>query len=129
VATAEQLAERASPHLPAGSEVRQAFVCQTASSFALFVINWMTALTMPWITYRCVAVTQDAIYVLDAPSISGGANPRSIVATLPRRTRLGPVSGRWGQFTLLGQRHWIKERFQPQIVAADAEAGFTDNPT
>lgn len=125
MATVEQLAERASLHLPAGSGVRQVFVCQTASSFALFAVNWMTGLTMPWITYRCVAVTPDAIYVLDAPALSGGANPRSIVATLPRRTRLGPVSGRWGQFTLLGQRHWIKERFQPQITAADAEAGFT----
>ena len=129
MATPQHLAERASPHLPEGSEIRQAFVCQTASHFALFVINWLTALTMPWITYRCVVVTQDAIYVLDAPRISGGANPRSIVATLPRHTRLGPVSGRWGQFTLLGQRHWIKERFQPQIIAADAEAGFTDNPS
>lgn len=129
MARVEQLAERACRFRPVGSEVRQAFVCQTASSSALFVINWMTGLTMPWITYRCVAVTRDLIYVLDAPSLSGGANPRSIVATFPRRTRLGPVSGRWGQFTLLGQRYWIKERFQPQIVAADAEAGYTDNPT
>lgn len=127
MATVQQLAERAYVYLPVGSEVRQAFVCQTASNFALFVVNWMTGLTLPWITYRCVAVTEDAIYVLDAPKPSGGATPRSIVATLPRRTRLGPVSGRWGQFTLSGQRYWVKRRFQPQIAAADTEV--TDLPT
>src|SRR4051794_23877559 len=110
VATAQQLRERATPLLPPGSEVRHAFVCQTASNFLIFVINWLTGLTMHWITYRCIAITQDAIYVLDAPSLSGGANPRSIVATVPRQTQLGPVEGRWGQFTLVGERYWIKRR-------------------
>jgi hypothetical protein len=103
VATVEQLKDRATPLLPPASEVRQAFICQT---------------------YRCVAVTQDAIFVLDAPRLSGGANPRSIAARLPRHTQLGPVQGRWGQFTLLDRTHWIKRRFQDQIAAADAEAGF-----
>ena len=125
MASVEQLAQRSVPLLPTGSEVRQAFVCQTASSFFLFVINWFTGISMFWITYRCVAVTQDAIYVLAAPRLSGGANPRSVVATLPRHTQLGPAVGRWGQFGLLGERYWIKKRFQPQITAADADAGFT----
>ena len=124
MATTHQLKRRAAAVLPPGSEVRQAFICQTAASFALFVINWMTGLTMPWITYRCIAITQDAIFVLDAPRLSGGATPRSVVARLPRHTPLGPVQGRWGQFTLLGQRYWIKRRFQDQIAQADAEAGF-----
>lgn len=87
--------------LPPGSQVRQAFICQTAPNFAFFLINWATGLTMFWIKYRCVAVTRDAIYVLDSYKLSGGANPRSVVGTLPRHTQLGPVSGRWGQLTLL----------------------------
>ncbi len=125
MATVQQLAERSARLLPPGSEVREAFVCQTAPNFALFVINWLTGLTMFWITYRCVTVTQDAIYVLDAPRLSGGANPSSIVATVPRHTQLGPVAGQWGQIALLGERYWVKKRFQPQIIAADADAGFT----
>ena len=84
----------------------------------------MTGLTMPWITYRCVAITQDAIFVLNAPRLSGGANPRSVIARLPRHTQLGPVQGWWGRITLLGQTYWIKRRFQDQIAAADAEARF-----
>ncbi len=80
---------------------------------------------MFWIKYRCVAVTQDAIYVLESSKLSGGAKPQSLVGTLPRQTRLGPVSGRWGQVNLLGERHWVHKRFHHDVAAADYEAGFT----
>jgi hypothetical protein len=80
---------------------------------------------MFWIRYHCVAVTQDAIYVLVGSRLSVGANPKSVMGTLPRHTQLGPVSGRWGQVNLFGERHWVKRRFQAEIAAADAEAGFT----
>jgi len=56
------------------------------------------------ITYRCVAITQDAIFVLNAPRLSGGANPRSVIARLPRHTQLGPVQGRWGSSLSLARR-------------------------
>lgn len=124
MATPKALVERSAPLLPPGSQVRQAFICQTAPNFAFFLNNWATGLTMFWITYRCVAVTQDAIYVLDSTKLSGGARPVSIAGTLPRHTQLGPVSGRWGQLTLLGTRYWVKKRFQGEIAAADAEEGF-----
>jgi hypothetical protein len=125
VASPQGLAERSAPLLPPGTQVRQAFICQTAPNFVFFLINWATGLTMFWIKYRCVVVTQDAIYVLGSPRLSGGAKPTSIVGTLPRHTQLGPVSGQWGQLNLFGERHWVKKRFQPEITAADAEAGFT----
>jgi hypothetical protein len=128
VATPKVLAERSVPLLPPGSQVRQAFICQTAPHFAFFLDNWATGLTMFWITYRCVAVSQDAIYVLDSDKLSGGAKPTSIAGTLPRHTQLGPVSGGWGQLTLLGKRHWVKKHFQAEITASDAEAGFTYRP-
>jgi hypothetical protein len=125
VAPRSDLVERSAPLLPPGSQVRQAFICQTAPNFGFFLITYATGLTMFWIKYRCVVVTQDAIYVLDSSKLSGGAEPRSIVGTLPRRTRLGPVSGRWGQLNLLGERHWVHKRFHAEIADADAEAGFT----
>ena len=124
MASVKDLVERSTPLLPPGSQVQQAFICQTGSNFAVFIINWATGLTMPWIAYRCVAVTQDAIYILNSPSLWGGAKPTSILNTLPRHTQLGPVSGRWGQVTLLGQRHWVKRRFQAEVAAADSDAGF-----
>lgn len=117
--------ERSAPFLPAGSEIRQVFICQAAPGFTLFLITYFTGLTMFWIRYRCVAVTQDAIYVLESSKLSGGARPQSLAGTLPRRTQLGPVSGRWGEISLLGQRHWVHKRFHRDIAAADEEAGFT----
>jgi hypothetical protein len=119
------LVERAAPFLPEGSEIQQVFICQTAPSFAFFLVTYLTGLTMFWIKYRCVAVTQDAIHVLESSKRSGGAKPQSLVGTLPRHTQLGPVSGRWGQVNLFGERHWVHKRFHPDIAAADHEAGFT----
>jgi hypothetical protein len=122
------LVKQSAPFLPTGSQIRQAFICQGAPSFAFFLITYATGLTMFWIKYRCVAVTQDAIYVLNSSRLSGGARPTSIAGTLPRHTQLGPVSGRWGQLDLLGERQWVHIRFHAEIAAADADAGFTYPP-
>ncbi|MFI6166370.1 hypothetical protein ACIBCN_06235 [Nocardia sp. NPDC051052] len=120
----KDLVEHSAPFLPAGSQIRQAFICQAAPSFLFFVFAYLTGLTMLWIEYRCVAVTSDAIYVLASSKPSGGAKPRRLLGTMPRNTRLGPVSGRWGQLSLLGERHWVHRRFFDQIADADREAGF-----
>jgi hypothetical protein len=112
----KDLVERSAPFLPAGSEIRQVFICQIAPNFVFFLITYLTGLTVFWIKYRFVAVTQNAIYVLESSKLVG---------VLPRRTQLGPVSGRWGQVNLLGERHWVHNRFHPNVTAADCEAGFT----
>jgi hypothetical protein len=118
----KDLIEHSLPFLSAGSEIRQAFLCATSPSFAFMILTYLTGLGMFWIKYRCVVVTSDAIYVLDSSKFSGGAKPKSLVATLPRHTRLGPVCGRWAQVTLLDERHWVHKRFHDQIAAADHEA-------
>ena len=120
-----KLAERSAPFLPPGSEIHQAFICQTAPSPWFFLVTYLTMLTIFWVRYRCVAVTEDAIYVLEGSKLSGGAQPRSLVGTLPRQTRLGPVAGRWARIDLLGERHWVHKRFHEAVTAADHDAGFT----
>ena len=111
------------PFLPAGSQIRQAFIAQAAPSFFFFIVTYLTGI-MSKNKYRCVAVTEDAIYVLDATKWSGGAKPRELVGRMPRHTRLGPVSGRWTRIDLLGERHWVHHRFRDQIAAADRDGGF-----
>jgi hypothetical protein len=118
------LVKRSAPFLPPGSHIRQIFVCQTTPYFWLVVVNYFTFLTIFWIQYRCVAITDDAIYVLESTKFSGGSKPRSLLGVLPRKTQLGPVSGRWGQIELLGKRHWVHKRFHHVIDAADREAGL-----
>jgi hypothetical protein len=102
VAPRRDLVERSAPFLPPGSEIRQACIAQAAPSFILFIITYLTGLTMFWIKYRCVAITQDAIYVLESTKLSGGARPHSMVGTMPRRTQLGPASGRWAKSSCSG---------------------------
>lgn len=106
------------PFLPAGADIQQAFIAQSAPSFAYFVLTYLTGF-MGRNTYRCVAVTGDAIYVLDSTKWSGGAKPCRLAGEMPRSTRLGPVSGRWARVELLGQTHWVHRRFFNQIAAAD----------
>lgn len=118
------LVQRAAPLLPVGSEIRQVFICQSAPSFWYFLVTYVTGLTMFVNKYRCVAVTWQAIYVLESSKFSGGASPRRLVGTMPRQTRLGPVSGRWATLNILGERHWVHKRFHGQIAAADREAGL-----
>jgi hypothetical protein len=115
---------RAMPLLPGGGEIRQAFIYQSAPSFAFFAVTYFTGLTL-WNRYRCVVVTPDGIHVLESTKASGGANPRRLLATLPRHTRLGPASGRWAELNIIGERCWVHTRFHDQIAAADREAGFT----
>jgi hypothetical protein len=117
------LVERAMPFLPAGSEIRQAFIGQAAPSFFYFIVTYLTGLTFRN-KYRCVVVTPEVIYVLDSTKWSGGAKPQALVGQMPRRSRLGPVSGRWAEVQLLGERHWVHKRFHGQVAAADHEAGF-----
>ena len=121
----QDLMDHSAPFLPEGSEISQIFICQAAPSFVFFLITYLTGLTMFSIKYRCVAITPEAIYVLESSKLSGGAKPQSLVGTLPRHTQLGPVSGRWAQVNLLGERHWVHKRFHDVITAADHEAGFT----
>jgi hypothetical protein len=59
------LVERALPFLPAGSEIRQSFIGQTAPNFFYFILTYLTGLMIRY-KYRCVAVTPEAIYVLDS---------------------------------------------------------------
>jgi hypothetical protein len=84
-------------------------------------VTYLSGLTMPWIRYRCVAVTDDGIHVLEASKPSGGARPVSLAGSMPRSTRLGPVSGRWAPVQLLGERYWVHQRFHAEVRAADAE--------
>ena len=119
----EDLVEHALPFLPDGSQIEQVFICQTAPCFIFFIITYLTGLTIFWNKYRCVAVTRDAVYVLESSRLSGGARPQALIGTLARHTKFGPVSGRWARINILGQRHWVHRRFHDAVAAADQEAG------
>ena len=43
MASVKDLMERSTPLLPPGSQVQHAFICQTGSNFAVFIINGLRA--------------------------------------------------------------------------------------
>ena len=122
VASVRDLAERSRPLLPPGSEVRHAFLCQTAPNFGFFLVNWATGLTMHWIKYRCVSITDDAIYVMDSPRLSGGRQTHIRSRGVTRRTDSDLSRDAGGRSPSLVSS--LGEKAVPgPITAADAEAG------
>ena len=117
MALEDKLAARSQPLLPPGSRIRHAFVCQTRPRPSYVTINFLTYFL---ISYRIVCITDDAIYVLRSSKLR--LEPREVLAILPRRTQLGPVSGTWTEIQLMGQRHWVNMRFYRHIEDADYEA-------
>jgi hypothetical protein len=111
------LATRCQPFLPPDSQIRQVFLAQTGPSPWFFLLTYLILFA---IQYRLVCVTDDGIYVLRASKFL--VKPKELIATLPRQTRLGPVSGLWGQMQLMGERHWVHKRFHKDVNAADAAA-------
>lgn len=72
---------------------------------------------------RCVAVTDDAIYVMEGTRASGGAKPTRLLGVMSRSTRFEPAAGLyWRKVTLLGQRSWVHPPYVKQVLAADQEA-------
>lgn len=118
MALRDKLAARSQPLLPPGSNIRHTFACQTGPNPWFFLLTYLIFF---WIQYRIVAVTDDAIYVMRSSKFT--LKPKEVLATLPRQTRLGPVSGLWGKLDLMGQTHWVHKRFHKDIEAADDEAG------
>jgi hypothetical protein len=117
MALRDKLITRSQPLLPEGAVIRQAFSCQTGPNPMWAAI---TAFIFVSIKYRIVAVTDDAIYVMDSSKLK--LAPKQIIATLPRSTRIGPVSGLWTRVQLGDERVWINKRFRKDVEAADAAA-------
>jgi hypothetical protein len=117
MALRNKLADRSQPFLPPGSQIRHVYYCQTGPSPWFFLLTYLIIFA---IQFRIVVVTDEAIYVLRSSKFL--IKPKELVATLPRQTQLGPVSGLWAKTDLLGERHWVHKRFHKDVQAADAVA-------
>ena len=46
-----------------------------------------------------------------------------VVKRLPRRTHIGPVSGRWAMISLNGEEMWVRRKYHVEVEAADNAIG------
>jgi hypothetical protein len=124
VALRDKLAERSQPLLPPGTQIRQVFMCQSGPNPKwMFLTVWVLLAAK----YRIVCVTDQGIYVLRQSKLQ--VKPKELLATLPRRQQLGPLSGAlWGEFNLMGERHWVHRRFFDDVAAADQALAMAAPP-
>jgi hypothetical protein len=105
--------------LEPGEEVQAIFGAQTGPSPYFLFLAYIFVF---WFKYFLVVVTDRRILLARA-SIWRTTQAQEVVATYPRETRLGPVSGLWGKIELGGNRYWVHKRFHSDVAAADAKAG------
>ena len=86
------IADRATAFLPPRSEIKQVFVSRTAPHFVYFLAAYLFSAFVK-VSFRCVAVTDDAIYVMDGTRSSGGARPTRLLGVMRRSTRFEPAAG------------------------------------
>jgi hypothetical protein len=118
MALRDKLIERSRSYLEDGEQVEQVFLAQTGPTPWLMAL--IGAIAMAFATKRRIVLVTDRAIVLLHASAWTGTTPKSVVARLPRQTRIGPLSGVWGKTELNGQRTWINKRFFKDVEAADA---------
>jgi hypothetical protein len=107
------------PFLPPGEPVQAVFCGQTANQYLAYLGGiWFFLLNR----YRIVVVTSQRMVVLDTGKMSM-AKCRSVVAELPRSTRLGPPSGMWHVIEYGdGQKLRVHRKFFKVLTDVDATA-------
>lgn len=119
-----RMIERAEPLLPSGTQIRQIVTASTRSPFLWIGLAILLAILPGTLVFamisknRMIAVSQDAIYVLDCGHF--GYRPKGVLRVLPRATRLGPAGGLWTKINAGPEKLWAGN--PAEITAADAEA-------
>lgn len=114
----EKAAKNVQPLLEDGEVLQTAFPAQGGINPNLLILTGYLAAF--WLAkYVVVAVTDRRIAVFKASPMST-TKPKELIASYPRETRLGPVSGLWGKIELGGTRYYVHRRFHRDIQTADA---------
>lgn len=117
----DRIRETAQPFLEPGENVQATFAAQTGPNPKWF---FLTVLIMFFAKYFAIVVTDRRILVLRTSSFRPAA-AKDVAATASRETKLGPVSGLWGEITLDGAKYYVHRRYFKDVEAADAARGST----
>lgn len=106
---------RVLPFLPPGTQVRQIMYTQQRSLLGMMV-GWR------WDRYGMIAVTDDVIFILDCGRTWRGyygiARPKTVMGTVPRDARFGPLTGLTAQ-VIFAPPWRIVRGFYSEARAAD----------
>ncbi|MDX3850546.1 hypothetical protein [Streptomyces sp. AK02-01A] len=73
-------------------------------------------------TRRVVAVTDRAVLLLSYGRF-GAVKPNSVVARLPKGTRIGELSGTWAKTEIAGEKLWIHKKWHGDAAAFEPRIG------
>ena len=104
------------PYLEPGEQIQAVFTAQSGLKPTRIVSNSVLGPKEP-IRYVIVVVTDRAIVVLDAGAVRPHF-PKSVLARLPRATRLDEPSGSWGTIQL-NRQYWVGKRYREDVMAAN----------
>ena len=114
----DKIRENSQKFLEPGEQIQAVFPAQTLSGWWNLLSGLISLFMSP---YRAVVATDKRILVLKSGKFQAG-NPKEVIATLPRATKIGPASGVWFKTESLGHKLFIHKRFHKDIAEADAQA-------
>ena len=115
----DKIRENSHKFLEPGEHIQEVFAAQTLSGW-WSALTWLIMLFMS--PYRVVAATDRRILVLESGKFQIG-NPKKIIRSLPRTTRIGTPKGLWWKCESLGEKLYVAKRFHKDVEAMDAKAG------
>src|SRR6266702_4515218 len=114
----KKLEKNVQPHLEPGETLQAIFPAQAGMNPWLIIFTGY--LIFMWLAkYEIIAVTDKRIVVFKASALAT-TKPKEVLATFPRDTNLGSVSGIWGKIELGGTRYYVHKRFRKDVEAANA---------
>lgn len=119
MALRDKLVDKITPMLEPGEQVQAVFVGQTASQY-LALAGWIFFLATN--RYYTVAATDRRIAVFEGGRMTL-ASPKTLVASLPRQTKLGPAGGLWWKTQIGETTLRVHKRFHKDVAQADAVIG------
>jgi hypothetical protein len=121
MAIRDKIARNVQPHLDQGETLQAGFPAQGGvSPWILPITGYLAAFFLS--NYVVVAVTDRRIAIFKASPLAT-TKPKELLGSLPRQTRLGPVSGVWSKIDLGGTGYYVHKRFHKDVEAANAAPG------
>ena len=117
MALRDAMGESVRPFLRDGEQLQAVIGAQTASAYLAGLAGALPFLGLN--RYRIIAATSQRILVLDAGKFTI-KKARSIVAELPRDTRLGQPSGMWHVIPIHGEKLRVPKRFFKDVEQVNA---------
>jgi len=118
MAVRKKIEKHVRPHLEHGEVLEAAFPAQGGANPNLIVLTGY--LTAFWLAkYVVVAVTDRRVALFKARPLAP-MKAGELLASFPRETPLGPISGLWGTIELGGVRYYVHRRFHDDVRTAEA---------